>query len=121
MTIKRAVLLLALTLGLAAPAMALPSTDNGQISVAQVVDLIQRAPSENAARNAAIAYLAGVGETAAVLLVEAQRLGTSCSAPIGVSTDAALAVLSKTPEAKRGHTPATPILVFDLLDRAGCR
>ncbi len=116
--------LFVLSLGLALPAQAVPSTPNGAISVAQVVDLIQRSPKDNAARNAAMAYLAGVGETAGLLVTEARRRGlpgVTCARPLGISSTAALAALSREEKGKWGKIAATPILVDDMLRRAGCR
>lgn len=116
--------LLALPLGLALPAHATPTTPTGAISVAQVVDLIQRAPKDNAARNAAMAYLAGVGEATGLLVAEAgQRSSVSltCDRPLGMSSGAALAALSRADRAQWDKTAATPILVEDMLNRAGCR
>ena len=116
--------LLALSLGLALPAQATPSTPTGAISIAQVVDLIQRSPQDNAARNAAMAYLAGVGETTGLMVAEARRrasVSISCQRPLGISSSAALAALSRADKATWGRTAATPILVEDMLTRAGCR
>lgn len=116
--------LLALSLGLALPAQAVPTTPAGAISVAQVVDLIQRSSKDSAARNAAMAYLAGVGETAGLLVAEARRRGlpgVACARPLGISSAAALAALFRTDKGKWGKTAATPILVDDMLNRAGCR
>ncbi|SHO66036.1 hypothetical protein SAMN02745172_02686 [Pseudoxanthobacter soli DSM 19599] len=115
--------LLTLSLGLALPAQATPSTPTGAISVAQVVELIERAPTDNAARNAAMAYLAGVGETTGLLVAEAGRRSSirmTCSRPLGISSDAALAAFARTDKATWGKTAATPILVEDMLSRAGC-
>lgn len=116
--------LLALSLGLALPVQATPATPTGAISVAQVVDLIQRSPQDNAARNAAMAYLAGVGEATGLLVAEARRrahVSISCARPLGISSSAALAALSHTDRAKWDKTAATPILVEDMLSRADCR
>ncbi len=119
-----AVLSFSLALGLAVPAQATPSTPTGAISVAQVVELIQRAPKDNAARNAAMAYLAGVGEATGMLVEEAARRSSgsiTCSSPISISSAAALAALARTGQAQWEKTAATPILVEDMLTRAGCR
>ena len=115
--------LLALSLGLALPVQATPTTPTGAISVAQVVDLIQRSPQDNAARNAAMAYLAGVGEATGLLVAEAGRrahVSISCARPLGISSSAALAALSHTDRGQWDKTAATPILVEDMLSRADC-
>ncbi len=116
--------LLTLSLGLALPAGATPSTPAGEISIAQVVDLIQRSPKDSAARSAAIAYLAGVGETTGLLVAEAGRrssVAITCARPLGISSVAAISVLSRADKATWNETAATPILVEDMLSRAGCR
>ena len=111
-------------LGVPLPAQAMPSTAAGEISIAQVVDLIQRSSTDNAARNAAMAYLAGVGEATGLLVKEARTRasdGIICARPLGMSSDAALAALSRTDKARWQQTAATPILVNDMMARAGCR
>ncbi len=111
-------------LALALPAAATPSTSAGEISVAQVVDLLRRSPTDNAARNAAMAYLAGVGETTGLLIREAglrAPKSIACTRPLGMSSAAALAALSRTDKARWKETAATPILVEDMMGRAGCR
>jgi len=118
------IVLLTLSLGLALPAQAIPSTAMGAISVAQIVDLIQRSPKDNEARNAAMAYLAGVGETAGLLVAEARRrstVGVTCARPLGISSNAALAALVRADKRTWHKAAATPILVEDMLSRAGCR
>jgi len=110
--------------GFALPATALPSTAAGETSVAQVVDLIQRSSTDTAARNAAMAYLAGVGEATGLLIKEAGVRAPdsiTCARPLGISSDAALAALSRTDKASWKQTAATPILVNDMMGRAGCR
>lgn len=117
------VALLTLCAGLAFPAHATSSTPTGAISVAQVVELLQRAPKDNAARNAAMAYLAGVGEATGLLVAEAGRRASvrvSCAKPLGISDTDALAALSGVDQGRRDKTAATPLLVDDMLRRAGC-
>lgn len=111
-------------LGLPMTAQAASSTNAGEISVAQVVDLVQRSSHDTAARNAAMAYLAGVGEATGVVVAEAGKRGPAplaCARPLGMSSEAALAALSRTDKAQWGQTAATPILVGDMLLRADCR
>ncbi len=124
MNTLRAAALLALSLGLASPGQAAPSTPAGEISVAQVVDLLERSPTDNAARNAAMAYLAGVGETTGLLVAEVGRrapASIACTRPLALSSAAVLAALSRVEKGTRDKTAATPILVDDMLRRAGCR
>lgn len=110
----------------AVPAIAAPSTSKGQVSVAQLDELLSRAADDNAVRNALVAYLAGVGETAGLLLGEANALGKSsvaCANPLSISDSAARSALAAagTDSSKWRETPATPILVADMLRRAGCK
>lgn len=124
MTIKSTILISLACLSFALPATAAPSTAAGEISVAQVVDLIEHSSTDNAARNAAIAYLAGVGETTGLLMGKVSAHApdaVTCARPLGISSEAALAALSRTDKARRKETAATPILVNDMLNRAGCR
>jgi len=124
MSTMRAATLLALSLGLAVPAQAAPSTPVGKISVAQVIDLIQRSPKDNDARNAAMAYLAGVGETTGLFVAEAGRralASITCAGPLAISSAAVFAALSRVDKGDWDKTAATPILVDDMLSRAGCR
>ncbi len=105
---------------------AAPSTGTGQISVAQVNDLLSRAPQDRAVRNALVAYLAGVGETAGLLVGEAGRLGVTsyaCQNPLSIGDDVVRAALVAAAPDKTSwmRTPATPIIVADMLHRAGCK
>lgn len=124
MTIQHATCLLAITFGLACSVQAAPSTPNGEISAAQVIEMIQRAPKDKAARNAAMAYLAGVGETTGLLVAQARQRSTAsitCTKPLGISGEAALTALLRLDQKVWAKTAATPILVDDMLKRAGCR
>ena len=124
MNTLRAAALLALSLGLASPGQAAPSTPAGEISVAQVLDLLERSATDNAARNTAMAYLAGVGETAGLLVAEAERrapASIACTRPLALSSAAVLATLARVDKGTWDKTAATPILVDDMLRRAGCR
>lgn len=105
---------------------ATPTTSKGQISVAQVLEMVDLAKSDPAARMTVIAYLAGVGETAGILLSEAQQRGAmpmSCSKSFNLDeTVVASALTAAVPDqAGWAETAATPIVVADLFKRAGCR
>jgi hypothetical protein len=121
-----AALALPLTL-LGAPAsQAAATTSKGQISVAQVIELVDRAKSDPAARMTVIAYLAGVGETTGILMAEAQQRGAtpmSCSRSFTLDENvAATALTAAAPDQARWtETAATPIVIADLFARAGCR
>lgn len=102
---------------LTASALATPSTARGHISVAQVMNMIETAPQDRMAQQILTAYLAGVGETASVM---AGMGDATCRTALSLSADhvrRALAVIASRNEAE---TPATRVIVRDMLDRAGC-
>ena len=105
--------------GTALPAGAASSTSRGQISVAQVVEMLQQSPGNRLAQQVLTAYLAGVGET--VGLVTSMG-NVSCEGTVGLdsaSVSAALQAVASGPDA--AETAATPLIVQDVLDRAGCK
>ncbi len=111
---------------LAAPVLAAPTTSTGRISVTQVMEMAERARTEPAARNTIIAYLAGLGETAGIMVSEAVARGAkplACTGSFTLDETVAVAALTAAvPEqASWAETPATPILLADLFARAGCR
>ena len=98
---------------------AAPSTSQGQVSVTQVMEMLDKAPAERTAQQVLTAYLAGVGETAAAMV----RLGsTVCRAPLGLSTATVRqAIRGAAAGEDAGETAATPLIIRDMLDRADCR
>lgn len=105
------------------PALAASSTSSGQVSVAQVVEMIEKSGSDRSYRNIALAYFSGVGEAAGVLMQEAASKGISmeCSAPLELSTDHAMAAVTAGGEGNWQETAATPLILADMLARAGCK
>jgi hypothetical protein len=108
------------------PAHAASSTSKGQISVAQVLEMITRAQSDAGARTTVIAYLAGVGEATGLMMSEAQARGAApvhCSNAFNLDESVAVAALSAAApdEAQWSETAATPIIIADMFNRAGCR
>lgn len=99
-------------------------TGQGQISVAHVADLIARAGSEANARERLSFYLTSVAESAAHLLAQARSAGlsVSCTGSFSVGNDTAWAAISAgAPDTETWPSiPATPIIIDDLLMRAGC-
>jgi hypothetical protein len=109
--------LAAIALALSAPAAVsygAASTPAGQISVNQVVQMLERSPSDPIASQVALAYLAGVGEAAGVIV---DIGGVRCNSPLGLDRDSVLAAIAGADGAAR----ATPLIVTDMLKRAGCR
>lgn len=101
------------------PALSEPSTPKGNISVAQVSEMLVRAPEQAAARQVLVAYTSGIGETAGVV-ADAGKL--SCKRSFSLDVDLVRKALQALPAgADPRKTPATPILVGDMLRRADCQ
>ncbi|QDW41185.1 chlorophyllide reductase [Bradyrhizobium sp. KBS0727] len=102
-----------------------PSTSRGQISVAQVRAMLDQAATNPTARQTLTAYLAGAGETAGWLLDVAADQGFSqhgCARRLSLDDKAARQALeANPPKASPAETAATPLIVRDMLKRAGCR
>lgn len=108
------------------PVAAAPTTGTGRISVTQVMEMADLARSDAAARNTIIAYLAGLGETAGLMVSASVARGATplaCSGSFDLSEDVAVAALfAAAPDRSLwGETAATPIILADLFARAGCR
>ena len=108
-------------------AVAAPSTARGQISVAQVMEMLSKAPAETPARHTLIAYLAGVGEAAGTLIDaavagEGPRLA-ACKGKLNLDDASVRRALERSaPNRERWvETAATPVIVRDMLERAGCK
>lgn len=121
---RAALAIVVLTTALSHTAIAASSTSNGEVSVAQVVEMIDKSGTDRAYRNIAIAYLAGVGETAGALVEEAAGMGlvSGCIAPLRLSHENVLAAVKASGDQSQWQeTSATPIIVADMLARAGCK
>ncbi|HWJ71655.1 MAG TPA: chlorophyllide reductase [Kaistia sp.] len=107
------------TLAFIAPAQAAPSTPGGAISVAQVAEMLDQASSNRTAQQVLTAYLGGIGETAGVLV----GLGSAaCRRPLSLSAEEARHAIAAASAAGQARTlAATPLIVRDMLARAGCR
>lgn len=111
----------------AAPAMAaVASTSTGQISVAQVMAMLDKAGTDNTAAQVLTAYLGGLGETAGVLVSATSPQGkpyVTCERSMALDAGLVRAVLKKAAprQGSWGETAATPLIVSALIDRAGCR
>lgn len=102
---------------------ALPSTATGRISVAQVMEMIEKAGTSPVARQTLVAYVAGVGEGAGVIVDTIGNGARSCKKSFSLDTGTIRAALEA--GAPRhdswSQTPATPLIVADMVKRAGCR
>lgn len=105
-------------------AAALPSTAKGQISVGQVMEMIEKAGTNPVARQTLVAYVAGVGEAAGVV-VETIGNGDSfaCKTAFKLDTGSVRAALQTGAprQSTWAETPATPLIIADMVKRAGCR
>ena len=125
MTCKRHILVAA---ALTLAALSLPvqaQQSSGNITIAQVMDAVDNAPRHDHARQVLTAYLSGIGETTGVLFRQARDSGLAplgCGGSMSLSWDGvASALRAGAPDVSEWQTtPATPIIVADMLARAGC-
>ncbi|MGJ4855318.1 chlorophyllide reductase [Labrys sp. La1] len=107
---------------LSSPAQAAPSTTRGQISVAQVVQMLEEAPRNAIAHQVLTAYLAGVGESAGVLVsLAAGKAACKTSLKLDDRTVRQALAPVAADAANAAQIPATPVILRDMLTRAGCR
>ncbi|CCD91324.1 exported hypothetical protein [Bradyrhizobium sp. ORS 375] len=101
------------------PSTAAPSTSRGLISVAQVLQMLEKAPTDRTAEQVLTAYLAGVGEAAGAVVSTGRA---TCRTPLNLSAENVGQALSSAATGRdAAETPATPLIVRDMLDRAGCK
>lgn len=106
------------SLVVAAPASAEPSTQAGAISVAQVTQMLDQAAGNRTAQQVLTAYLAGVGEAVGAVV---DLGGAHCRRPLSLSAGDARRAIAAESAGKAGTSAATPLIVGDMLARAGCR
>ena len=105
-------------------AFALPSTAKGQISVAQVMEMMAKADSSTVAKQVLVAYVAGVGESAGVVLdTMGKNAPVSCRQAFSLDTASVRTALENGAPKQQSwaQTPETPLIVADMIKRAGCR
>lgn len=103
-----------------ASAQAAPSTSRGEISVAQVMEMLDKASKEATARQVLVAYLAGVGETAGIL-IKAAGPRAACQGPLSLDGRIAnQALKAAIRQGNTGEVAATPLIVDEMIKRAGC-
>lgn len=105
-------------LAAAFPASANQSTQSGAISVAQVTQMLDQASGNRTAQQVLTAYLAGVGEAVGAVI---DLGGASCRRPLSLSAGDARRAIAAVSAGQAGTTAATPLIVGDMLARAGCR
>lgn len=101
------------------------STSKGQVSVAQVVEALQGAETDPTRLQVLTAYLAALGETVGLMVGNAASYGASirCERPMALDARTVTEALRRSAgdQSRWGETAATPILVADLMERAGCK
>lgn len=89
------------------------------MSGAQVVQMLDQASTNRTAQQLLTAYLAGIGEAAGAVIDSG---GAKCQRPLTLAVQdvrRAIITVSGAQQAKR--VAATPLIVRDMLARAGCR
>jgi len=103
---------------LAGAANAQTATETGAISVAQLVQMLDQASTDQATQQVLTAYLAVVGETVGAVV---DAGSAPCKRPLGLSAkNVRKAISAATGEPQASRTAATPLIVRDMLLRAGC-
>lgn len=125
MTCKRHILVAAALTLAALPLPVQAQQSSGKITIAQVMDAMDNAPRHDHARQVLTAYLSGIGETTGALFRQARDSGlapSGCGGSMSLSWDGvASALRAGAPDVSEWQTtPATPIIVADMLARAGC-
>lgn len=87
------------------------------LSVAQVVQMLDQAPRNPVAHQVLVAYLAGVGEAAGVMIDMAK---TPCKQPLSLSAEDVKRVMASVSVGKSAATSATPLIVCEMIARARC-
>ena len=100
------------------------STSRGEISITQVQSMLNQAAVNSTARQALTAYLAGVGETAGVLIDLARSHPPAgrlvCKGALALDDNRVRIALERETTRNPAETPATPLIVRDMLKRAEC-
>jgi len=110
---------------LLSPAAAASSTSTGQVSVAQLVEAMRGAATDPLKAQVLTAYLAGLGETVGIMLAGSANYGATITCKRAFALDAKVVEAAfkrvKGGQAAYAETAATPILVTEILERAGCQ
>lgn len=120
---SRALLLVAAVYGASVPSIAAPSTSKGEVSVAQVEEMLSKASTDKTARQVLMAYLAGMGEAAGVLVAAGSDAQLArCKGRLSLSeAQARRALETAKSSGTRNEIAATPLILRDMMKRAGCR
>lgn len=103
----------------ASSSMASPSTSRGLITVAQVMQMLEKAPADRTAQQVLTAYLAGVGEAASAVISMGRA---ACQTSLSLNAaNVRQALKASAAGQDTAETPAKPVIVKDMLNRAGCK
>lgn len=100
------------------------STSRGQVSVTQARAMLEQAAGNPTARQVLTAYLAGIGETAGIMIDGQQaKQALACKGRLTLDDKNARDALEAAgPDPARwAETAATPLILRDMLKRANCR
>lgn len=101
-------------------AMAAASTQKGEVSVAQVMEMLGQTKDNPTARQVLTAYLAGLGEAASSLIDAAGGSAVTCKRSLSLDDKAARRALQAVDRKRWQETAATPLIVRGMIERAGC-
>ena len=95
---------------------------SGPLSVAKILDLFDTVETDPEAGKLLFAYLSGIGESTGVLAAKAGQLGADlkCAHPFSLDIDSVQAALRRAGGAP-DQRAATPVIIEDMLSRAGCQ
>ena len=93
----------------------------GPLSVAKILDLFDTVETDPEAGKLLFAYLSGIGESTGVLVAKAGQFGADlkCTHPLTLGADSVQAALRRAGGAP-DQRAATPVIIEDMLQRAGC-
>lgn len=125
MTKSRTMLIPLLLTALLAPGQASAASARNQVTVGEIARALDQADTDPTKRQMLTAYLAGLGEAVGIMLASAPQYGASitCERALALDFDVVARALSRArgSNSARAETAATPLLVAEILDRAGCR
>lgn len=93
----------------------------GPLSVAKILELFDTVETDPEAGKLLFAYLSGIGESTGMLVAKASQLGADlkCAHPFTLGADSVQAALRRAGGAPEQRA-ATPVIIEDMLQRAGC-
>ncbi len=98
------------------------ATTNGPIPVGKVLELFDTLDTDPESGKLLFAYFSGIAETAGTLISMARDMGQPfvCTGKFSLDGDSIQKALREAGGTRTDMRPATPIIVEDVLRRAGC-